>query len=191
MIFFCPTQNLPRFLKSRQQFTGFMLFFATSATLLSIVNPIVNAFALMFLAVPTYYLLFIELERVKHRDIKAYKLGIRTVVISTCAIIVWINDRVFCSFYTSINITYLHAVWHVLIFLWVRQVDALSSLTYILIALYLTYRSSYPLCVLFAYFFVHNEKPNTRCKLSFWPENSLNFIGIPYIEIEKLKPMSD
>lgn len=124
MIFFCPVQNLPRFVKSRAQFTGFMLFFATSATLLSIVNPIVNAFALMLLAVPTYYLLFIELDRIKDQDIKAYKLGIRTVVISTCAIIVWLNDRVFCSFYTSMNITYLHAVWHVLIFLWVWHLFA-------------------------------------------------------------------
>lgn len=117
MIFFCPLSNLPKIIGTRVKFTAFMLTFGTTATLLSIVNPIVNAFALMFLAVPTYFLLFIELEKIKHKDMKAYKLGIRTVVISSCAIVAWINDRVFCSFYTSMNITYLHALWHVLIFL--------------------------------------------------------------------------
>lgn len=117
MIFFCPRKNLPRLLHTRARFTAFMLFFGTTATLLSIVNPIVNAFALMLLTVPTYYFLFAELNRIKYQDPKAYELGIRTVVISTCAIIIWINDRVFCSFYTSIRVTYLHALWHVLIFL--------------------------------------------------------------------------
>lgn len=117
MIFFCPRKKLPRFLNTRAKFTAFMLTFGVLATLLSLLNPIVNAFALMFLAVPTYYFLFAELQRVKYQDPKAYELGIRTVVISTCAIIIWINDRLFCSFYTSIRVTYLHALWHVLIFL--------------------------------------------------------------------------
>lgn len=117
MIFFFPLSNVPKIIGTRARFTAAMLTFGTSATLLSIINPFVNAFALMLLAVPTYYFLFIELEKIKHKDMKAYKLGIRTVVISSCAILAWINDRVFCSFYTSINFTYLHALWHVLIFL--------------------------------------------------------------------------
>jgi hypothetical protein len=54
-----------------------------------------------------------------------------------------------------------------------------------------SFRSSYTLCVLFAYFFVESEKPNTQFKLSYWPRNELNFTGIPYIEIKRPKTLSD
>lgn len=94
-----------------------MLTFTVLATILSVFNPIVNAFALMSLALPTFYLLFKELDRIKEKDPRVYDLGIRTVIILTIAIVTWINDRLFCNFYTSIRITYLHAVWHILIFL--------------------------------------------------------------------------
>lgn len=94
-----------------------MLIFSVLATFLSIWNPIVNAFALMCLAVPTFFLLFKELERVKHKDPRVYELGIRTMVVLAFAIVIWINDRLFCNFYTSIHVNFLHAVWHVLIFL--------------------------------------------------------------------------
>lgn len=94
-----------------------MLTFSVLATILSVWNPAVNAFALMCLALPTFYLLYRELERVKHKDPRVYELGIRTTVVLICAIVIWINDRVFCGFYTSFNVTYLHAIWHILIFL--------------------------------------------------------------------------
>lgn len=117
MIFFCPRRYLPNIIKKRVNFTAGMLTFSVLATLLSVWNPAVNAFALMCLALPTFYLLYKELERVKHKDPRVYELGIRTTVVLICAIVIWINDRVFCGFYTSFNITYLHAVWHILIFL--------------------------------------------------------------------------
>jgi alkaline ceramidase len=98
-----------------------MLIFSVAATLASVYNPIVNAFALMCLVIPTFWLLFKELKRIKQKNNddskKVYLLGVRTVVILTSAIVIWINDRAFCSFYTQIRVTYLHAVWHVLIFL--------------------------------------------------------------------------
>lgn len=164
MIFFCPRRYLPSFIRGKTIFTAFMLTFSVLATIISVYKPIVNAFALMCLVLPTLYLLFKELERVKHKDKRVHELGVRTMVVLICAIVIWVNDRLLCNFYTSINVTFLHAVWHVLIFL-----------------------SSYTLCVLFAYFFVESEKPNTMFSLSYWPRNELNFTGIPYIEIRHPK----
>lgn len=117
MIFFCPRRYLPNLLRKRTTFTAVMLTFSTICSLCSVWHPVVNAFALMCLAIPTSYLLVKELERVKDKDPRVYELGIRTIVVLACAIVIWVNDRVFCNFYTSINVTYLHAVWHVLIFL--------------------------------------------------------------------------
>lgn len=94
-----------------------MLTFSVLATILSVYNPIVNAFALMTLALPTFVLLYKELQRIKEKDPRVYDLGVRTIIILMVAIFVWINDRMFCSFYTSIRVTCLHAIWHVLIFL--------------------------------------------------------------------------
>lgn len=117
MIFFCPRNYLPHVIKKRFNFTVFMVTFTVLASIATVFNPIVNAFALMSLALPTFYLLFKELERIKEKDPKVYELGLRTVVILIMAIITWINDRLFCNFYVSIQVTYLHAVWHILIFL--------------------------------------------------------------------------
>lgn len=117
MIFFCPRHYLPTVIRSKVNFTAFMLTFSVLATILSFWDPLVNSFALMCLALPTSYLLVKELERVKHKDERVHELGVRTLVVFFCAVVVWFNDRVFCNFYTSINVTFLHAVWHVLIFL--------------------------------------------------------------------------
>ena len=33
------------------------------------------------------------------------------------AVVCWINDRVFCSLWAGLGFPYLHAAWHVLVFL--------------------------------------------------------------------------
>ena len=119
MIFFCPRRYFPKIVKKK--FNVLMLTFSIGATFASLVNPVFNAFALMCLVIPTFFLLFKELERVKQKgnndSQKVYELGVRTVIILLFAIVTWVNDRVFCNFYTQIRVTYLHAIWHVLIFL--------------------------------------------------------------------------
>lgn len=128
MIFFCPRRYLPKVIK--KNFAALMLTFSVLATVSSVWNPIINAFALMCLVIPTFYMLFKELERIKLKDStdskRVYELGVRTVIILTFAIVTWVNDRVFCNFYTQIRVTYLHAVWHVLIFLWVKLCNSLQ-----------------------------------------------------------------
>lgn len=169
MVFFCPRRYLPEYFKDQFRFATFMISATLVACVLSIYNPLINAFALMLLSVPTVYLLCAELERVKYQDSRVFSLGIRTLVLLVLAIVSWVNDRLFCDFLTSIRVTYLHAVWHILIFL-----------------------SSYSLCVLFAYFFVETEKPNkVSYKLKYWPRNDYQFIGIPYIAINHQKQLND
>lgn len=70
--------------------------------------------------------------------------------------------------------------------IFVSQMRAVEKKVQLLID-FLLFRSSYTLCVLFAYFFVESEKPNTQFCLSYWPRNELNFTGIPYIEIKHPK----
>ena len=91
------------------------------------VFQIVNAFILLLLGVPTMLLLVYEL-RLEYCD-AVVRLGHRTIVLWVLAVICWVTDRVFCSWCATIGFPYLHAAWHLLIFL-----------------------ASYPACVLFAYF---------------------------------------
>ncbi|KAL7043236.1 hypothetical protein ACKWTF_001434 [Chironomus riparius] len=163
MILFCPKRKLPKFLKNRYVFSGLLLTVGLGASILSVWKPYINAFALMTLIVPTVYLLLVELERVKYKESEVFSLGIRSLVLMVCAVTLWLNDRMFCEFYTSMKITYLHALWHILIFL-----------------------SSYTCCVLFSYFFVKLERPYMACQLSYWPKNTvLNAFGIPYVEFRR------
>lgn len=50
------------------------------------------------------------------------------------AVACWVNDRMFCETWSNLNFPYLHAFWHVLIFI-----------------------ASYTACVLFAYFDAKNQ----------------------------------
>lgn len=54
----------------------------------------------------------------------------------------------------------MHALWHILIFI-----------------------ASYTACVLFAYFAVHNERPDRVAELKYWPQNNFE-LGIPYVSIK-------
>lgn len=169
MILFCPRRKLPQVLKSRPLFSAFLLFFAITASILSVWRPYVNAFALMTLIIPTVYLLCCELERIKHKESEVFSLGIRSLVLMVCAVTVWFNDRIFCDFYRSMQITYLHAAWHVMIFL-----------------------SSYTSVILFAYFYVQLERPKVSCKLAYWPQNTfISALGIPYVEFKQRKSIYD
>ncbi|KAG5674405.1 hypothetical protein PVAND_004379 [Polypedilum vanderplanki] len=169
MALFCPRRNLPKVFKNRIVFSALLLFISIFASILSVWRPYVNAFALMTLIIPTVYLLCCELDRVKHKDPEVFSLGIRSLVLMICAVTIWFNDRMFCDFYTSMQITYLHAIWHVAIFL-----------------------SSYTCCVLFAYFYVQLERPKIHCKLAYFPENTLiSAFGIPYVDFKQRKSIHD
>ena len=43
--------------------------------------------------------------------------GRRSILFWLLAVVCWINDRVFCSLWAGLGFPYLHAAWHVLVFL--------------------------------------------------------------------------
>ncbi|XP_030377007.1 alkaline ceramidase [Scaptodrosophila lebanonensis] len=155
---FFPRRYYPKFIRNdRKAFGWLMLFSAILATALSLWKPIVNAFVLMGMGVPTMVMLYRELQRVGDR--RVYRLGLRTTTVWAIAVFCWINDRMFCETWSAINFPYLHGFWHVLIFI-----------------------ASYTVLVLYAYFYVESELPQRRPLLKYWPVNEFEF-GIPFISI--------
>ncbi|XP_037806153.1 alkaline ceramidase isoform X1 [Lucilia sericata] len=155
---FCPMKYFPRFCKgNRRLFSVLMFVFALTATGLSIWKPIVNAFVLMGMGVPTMVMLYKELKRVQ--DQRVYRLGLRSTAVWLIAVICWINDRMFCDVWSSISFPYLHGFWHVFIFI-----------------------AAYTVLVVYAYFYVENELPQRRPLLKYWPVNDFE-LGIPFISI--------
>jgi len=162
LIFFCPKKDSSKIAKKRTDFIAIILAATVIASILSVWHSVANDVMLMSLVIPTIRIVWTEINRIRHKDAKIYELGRRTIFILVCAIAVWINDRIFCDFYISVHVTYLHALWHVLIFL-----------------------SSYRLVVVLAYVYVETEKPQISFKLSYWPRNEWNFFGIAYIEFNQ------
>ena len=78
-------------------------------------------------------------------NIQVISLGRRTIFLWVLAVVCWVNDRVFCSWWASIGFPYLHGAWHVLVFL-----------------------ASYAAVVLFAYFQAKNNIYGPAPVLRYW-----------------------
>lgn len=156
---FLPRRLFPSFIgNDRHKLFVAAICLCVIATVLAVVQPVINAFALMCLGVPSVILLFHEMNRV--RDMRVYRLGVRCAAMWVVAVFCWINDRLLCEAWSSINFPYLHGLWHVFIFL-----------------------ASYTACVLFAYFSVKEEKPDKNATLKYWPKNDFE-LCIPYVSIK-------
>lgn len=161
----------------RKKFGCSVVVTSVISTILACLNPAANAFALMLFGVPAIVLMAIKLKRfvfsffsiiichlitdhmlpVKSfisdfffscKNKIAFRLGIRCSIIWVLAMTCWINDRAFCNVWSWLNFPYLHAAWHILIFL-----------------------SAYTAIVLFAYFDALISAPEQTPTLKFWPEN--------------------
>ncbi|XP_011199851.1 PREDICTED: alkaline ceramidase [Bactrocera latifrons] len=155
---FFPKKYYPKvFRNDRKTFSVFMFLSAIFATGMSIWKPIVNAFVLMAMGVPTMIMMYRELQRV--RDQRVYRLGLRCTAVWLVAVFCWINDRMFCDAWSAINFPYLHGFWHIFIFI-----------------------AAYTVLVLYAYFYVETELPQRQPMLKYWPKNDFEF-GIPFIYI--------
>jgi len=97
---------------------------------------------------------------IRVKDVRVHRLGYRCALLWTLSVFCWINDRLFCEAWSAIDFPYLHAMWHVLIFL-----------------------SSYSGIVLYAYFAVQDEKPDLSPVLRYWPVDNFE-LGIPYVAIQ-------
>nr|CAD7430762.1 unnamed protein product [Timema monikensis] len=155
---FFPRRFFPLlFHNDRKLFSLAAVVFALIATFLAVLHPIANAFALMTLGLPAFLLLIHELKRCESG--RVYRLGIRCAAVWLLAVACWLNDRLFCETWLALNFPYLHALWHILIFI-----------------------ASYTALVLFAYFAVKEERPDTTPVLRYWPREDFE-LGVPYVTI--------
>lgn len=96
----------------------------------------------------------------RERSIRIYRLGLRSGLVMALAIVCWLLDKFFCDTALGQYFPYLHAMWHVLIFI-----------------------SSYTACVLFAFYAVKEEYTNRIPDLRYWPVNEFE-LGIPFVSIK-------
>jgi alkaline ceramidase len=96
-------------------------------------------------------------------DERVYKLGVRCCAIWVIALSSWLSDRLFCSLWENIGFPYLHCIWHIFIFL-----------------------TTYQACVLLAYFSARTEVPEQMPVIEYWPNNTWNFWGIPFVKLKCL-----
>ncbi|XP_022237968.1 alkaline ceramidase 2-like isoform X2 [Limulus polyphemus] len=130
---------------------------------LSLLGQLLDELAILWLLmacfamwVPRRYLpLWFKRERCNNP--RVFRLGIRSAFLWVLALCCWINDRLFCEMWSSLNFPYLHGAWHLLIAI-----------------------AAYSGCVLFAYFDACIEVPDQYPALIFWPSDGFE-LGVPYI----------
>lgn len=103
---------------------------------------------------------FLSIEPNRERSMRIYRLGMRSALGLIMAIVCWLLDKFFCDTVLGEKFPYLHAMWHILIFI-----------------------SSYTACVLFAYYAVKEEYTNRIPDLRYWPVNEFE-LGIPFVSIK-------
>ncbi|XP_063084853.1 alkaline ceramidase 1 isoform X2 [Cavia porcellus] len=154
-----PRCYFPSFLRgSRFQFTRMMLWGTTIVTFLSVVRPILNAYALNSIAIHVLYIVCSEYRKTTNRQLR-HIIHVSTILWAS-AVISWVSDRLFCSFWQRIHFFYLHSIWHVIIsitFPYGFVTMALVDATY--------------------------EMPGETLKVRYWPRDSWP-VGLPYIEIQ-------
>jgi alkaline ceramidase len=155
---FLPSIYLPQsFRVQRHRFVYSCALFALVITCFSFVYPYANAFALMILGLPSIGFIVRHLLRCDSPRIKS--LGLHCFCMWAIAVIIWICDRMFCSFWLSISFPYLHSIWHVLILF--------SSNEAIVICGYLTIK-------------YHNSQANLH--LHLWPNEQWSWLTLPYLK---------
>ena len=155
-----PRRYYPDFMKNnRKLFKWFMVCVSVVASLLALLYPWINSFALMAVGIPTLMMLSKELSRCRVKRVR--QLGWRCGICSIAAITAWVADRIFCDTWMDVNMPYLHGVWHILIAI-----------------------ASYTLCILFAYFDAADEHEHLQPVLKYWPKDEFDTWGIPYIQLK-------
>lgn len=139
-------------------FTVILTVAVITCTILALWEPVINAFALISLAVPSLLWLYSAIRREKIQ--RLYRLGIRSVLTTMTAIFCWILDKSFCDTILGQKFPYLHAIWHVLIFM-----------------------STYASIVAVAYYAVKEDYGNYEPDLRYWPNNESE-LGIPFVAIK-------
>lgn len=91
---------------------------------------------------------------------RIYRFGLVIEVTTILAVVCWILDKFFCDTMLGQKFPYLHAIWHVLIFI-----------------------STYSAIVLVAYYAIKEDYANCTPELCYWPDNNFE-IGIAFVSIK-------
>ncbi|KAG7176593.1 alkaline ceramidase-like [Homarus americanus] len=151
---FTPLRYRPKFLRSNQQlYAAFMTFLAVFITASAFVQPAINAYALFVVGLPAVTMLVLEIR--KSRDPNVVRLGTITLASLVLAATAWVCDRFLCAMWLALDMTVLHGLWHILIFI-----------------------TAYSMQVLFCYFHATQDVPESRPVLRYWPRRSW---GLPYV----------
>ncbi|XP_070541863.1 alkaline ceramidase 2-like [Ptychodera flava] len=150
----------------RNKFKGIVLCVTFVGTAMACLHPAVNHLVLITFVIPCGVLFGIELKRCGCS--RVYRLGLVSVVYVIFAVTVWLSDRLNCELWTKLKFPYLHSLWHIFIF-----------------------QGAYLSCVVFAYFDATAEVPEQAPTLKYWPNDSWEFFGIPYVFLKcsGTKPM--
>lgn len=109
-----------------------------------------------------YNKLINEIIFYREKTQRIYRLGLYSEVTTISAVFCWILDKCFCDTVLGQKFPYLHAIWHVLIFI-----------------------STYSAIVLVAYYAVKEDNGNFVPDLRYWPNNETD-LGIPFVSIKCL-----
>eukprot|EP00090_Calanus_glacialis_P004398 TRINITY_DN13273_c0_g1_i2.p1 TRINITY_DN13273_c0_g1~~TRINITY_DN13273_c0_g1_i2.p1 ORF type:complete len:274 (-),score=52.86 TRINITY_DN13273_c0_g1_i2:65-886(-) len=154
----CLPQGYTNIPDGRTKFSNIIIVFTFLTTFLGFLQPVVNAFCLLLLGIPTVVLMVLML---KHEQCpRVNNLARRSVGLWGLAIIAWVNDRFFCPYWSSVGFPYLHGVWHITIFL-----------------------ASYSAIVIFAYFDVKNHMVDKHPTLRYFPMDRFEF-GVPFVFVQ-------
>lgn len=141
--------------------TPFVYFALTNMPLFTFHSAFVLLlFLLIFVLFSSIFINMLCFGIFREKSQRVYRLGLRTTLVMVLAITCWVLDKFFCDTYLGQKFPYLHAIWHVLIFI-----------------------SSYTACVLFAYYAVKEEHVNHIPDLRYWPVNDFE-LGIPFVSIK-------
>lgn len=151
---FTPVQYRPKFLRENKQlYVAFNTLLAVFITASAFVQPAINAYPLFLVGVPAVTMLVMEVRASNDRSV--VRLGTFALVSLALAATLWVCDRFMCGIWQALNLTVLHALWHVLIFF-----------------------TAYAVEVLFCYFHASQDVPESLPVLRYWPKR---FWGLPYI----------
>jgi alkaline ceramidase len=111
--------------------------------------------------IPCMWVFADEAKMINCSNQRLKSLRKRSLWLFIVGVILWIDDRIFCNFYLSINFPYLHAIFHIL-----------------------ACTATYSAVIMGMYYYVAYDYPQFSPRLKYWPSDNFEY-GMPYVELYK------
>lgn len=152
---FTPLRLRPKVLRDDERlYWAVMAALTVITTVSAFFAPIVNAFALFLVGGPAVFILAKEVKG--SEDPEVARLGKITFTSLALAILAWLVDRFLCRVCQALGFPFLHALWHILIFV-----------------------SGYTAQVLVCYLYALQNVPESRPVLKYW-----SWTFVPYVHCQ-------